>query len=266
MSDIADSNNQSLSDQLQAFGLNPIEAAIYLHLVNKPAKTMLAIARELNIPRTSVYDNALKLVEKGLLHKIVTFKSQKLEASPVNLLEELVEKEKVRVEELQTKLALLKTQLSHSRTAPTNTEVRYYYGAKGFQQMMWNALRAKDGIIGYSQFGRVEIVGERFVEKMQKEIAKRGIIDRVITNPSPQMLQFITLGPQKKLRVYQQTRIMDAHRLYISGDTSIYNDTFAIAYWNNDEVVGIEIDNPEFVRTQRTIFEEMWKLASPFEP
>src|SRR5688572_3177169 len=133
MSDIADSINQSLSEQLQAFGLNPIEASIYLHLVNKPGKTMLTIARELNIPRTSVYDNALKLVEKGLLHKIMTFKSHKLEASPINLLEELVEKEKLRVEELQTKLALIKTQLSHSLAAPANTEVRYYYGPKGFQ-------------------------------------------------------------------------------------------------------------------------------------
>ena len=256
--------DKSLLTQLQAFGLNPTEAAIYLHLISKQPRTILDIARDLNLPRTSVYDNALKLAEKGLVHKIVTFKSQKLKAYPITILEELVEKEKARIDELQGKLSTLKTHLTHALAAPTNTEVRYFYGAKGFQQMMWNALKAKNGIIGYSQFGRVEVVGQRFLDKMHDETTSRGIVDRVITNP--EMLERISTDHEKQRRaLYQQTRVMDASRLYISGDTTIYNDTFALAYWKQGEVVGIEIDNPEFVKTQTTIFEEMWKLAEPLE-
>ena len=263
---MSDTTDQSLLVQLQDFGLNPIETAIYLHLVSKQPRTILEIARDLNIPRTSVYDNSVKLAEKGLIQKIVTFKSQKLKAYPPAILEDLVEKEKARVEGLQTKLATLTSQLSLALASPTNTEVRYFYGAKGFQQMMWNALRAKKGLIGYTQFGRVDVVGERFTEKMHEEITKRGIIDRVITNTKPEMLKHFTEEPEKQRReTYQQIRVIEADRLYISGDTTIYNDTFAIAYWQQGEVVGIEIDNPEFVKTQTTIFEEMWKLAEPVE-
>jgi hypothetical protein len=43
-------NNQSINEQLAAFGLGPIEAQIYLHLVGKPAKSFLEIATELSLP------------------------------------------------------------------------------------------------------------------------------------------------------------------------------------------------------------------------
>src|SRR5689334_19435470 len=75
-------DEQSLAQQLEAFGLNNTEAELYLHLVSRQPKTILELARELDMPRTSVYDNAVKLAEKGLIQKIVTFKSQKLKAYP----------------------------------------------------------------------------------------------------------------------------------------------------------------------------------------
>ena len=256
----------SLAQQLEGFGLNPTEAAIYIHLVSKHPQTMLEIARDLDLPRTSVYDNALKLADKGLVQKIVTAKSQKLKAYPPSILQSVIDKEKSHLDDLQEKLHNLEGALASTLAVPTATEVRYYYGAKGLQQMLWNSLRAKTGLIGYSQFGRVEVVGEKFIERHHSEAVKRGITDRVITNPKAEMLKYLTQKPDKSRRAqYQETRVMDSDRLYVSGDTTIFNDTFAIAYWKQGEVVGVEIDNPEFVKNQRSIFEEMWKLAEPLE-
>src|ERR1035441_1183427 len=117
-----------LAEELAAFGIGQVEAKIYLHLVNKQPKTILEIAHELNLPRTSVYDNAIKLAEKGLVERIVRFKSQKLSAYPLGILRTYIDREKSRVEALQDKLSLLEQRIEHVTETPINTEVRYYQG------------------------------------------------------------------------------------------------------------------------------------------
>jgi len=254
---------QSLVQQLETFGLNNTEAAIYLHLLSKQPKTILEIARDLDLPRTSVYDNAVKLAEKGLVQKIVTFKSQKLKAYPLSILQTSLDKQKAHLTELQEKLTALEASLAHVLAVPANTEVRYFYGPQGFRQMMWNALRGKHHV-GYSQFGRVEVVGEIFNKKLAAELVKRGVKDRVISNPEI-VAKYLTAddGLRELRKKYQNVRVIPKDKLYVSGDITIYNNVFAVAYWKQGEVVGVEIENAELVKTQRSIFELLWEIAKP---
>lgn len=257
--------NQTTIEQLAGFGLASIEARVYLHLVNKPAKTILELARELDTPRTSVYDSTLKLAEKGLVQKVVTFKSQKVQAYPLSILQTQIDKERQRVETMQEKLAALEASVTLASTSPFTTEVRYFSGAKGFQQMMWNSLKA-DEVVGYSQFGRIEVVGEKFALRHARESAERGVKDRVITNPEQGMLKYPTADPISSFRrTFQNIRVLPADKLYVSGDTSIYSNIFAVAFWKQGEVVGVEIENAELVKTQKSIFELLWSQAEPFE-
>jgi len=261
-----DMKNVTIIEKLETFGLTPIEAKIYLHLLNKQSKTILELGRELGIPRTSVYDNALKLSEKGLIEKIVTHKSQKLQAYPLKILQSYIDKEKVKVEKLQETFEQLETSLMHIPLLATATEVRYYHGKQGFQQMMFNALSAEKETFGYSHFGRIEVVGEKFARWHFEEMIKRDIKDRVIINPKKDVLKFLTGSddPLSKYRhAFQETRAIDG--LYIAGDTTIYNNIFGVCYWRQGEIVGVEIENGELVKTQKSIFEEMWKIAKPIE-
>jgi hypothetical protein len=129
---------------------------------------------------------------------------------------------------------------------------------------MWNSLLAEKETIAYAQFGKIEIVGYNFFEWHCKMMIEKKIQDRVITNPKKDILNFLINDPMKGYRqVFEETRIIDQKRLYISGDTTIYNNVFAVCYWKQGEIVGVEIENEELVRTQKSIFEEMWKLAKP---
>jgi len=257
---------QSLVEQLESFGLSNTEAEIYLYLISRQPKTVLEIARDLNLPRTSVYDNTVKLAEKGLIQRIATFKSQRIKAYPLSILQASLDKQKTHLTELQDKLVTLDASLAQGLLTPAGTEVRYFYGTQGFRQMMWNALKAKEHI-GYSQFGRVAVVGEAFIQKHLDEILERGISDRVITNPE-MVKQHVIDGTENinihdARRNYQDIRVIKRDKLYVSGDITIYNDVFAAAYWKQGEVVGIEIENPELAKTQRSIFELLWELAAP---
>ncbi len=258
--------DDQLLSALEEFGLNRLEARIYLHLLNKQPKSILEIAKELNIPRTSVYDTSLKLSEKGLVQKIVRYKSQQLQAYPLKILQDLIDKKRSQVDRLQANLVNLEERLRQQSLPVANTEVRYYHGKQGFQQMMWNTLSADKELVGYSQFGRVDVVGEKFARWQSEEIAKRKLKDRVITNPEEHMLIHLIDDKLKASRdKYQITRILPNSRLHISGDTTIYNNVFAVCYWQQGEIVGVEIENAELVKTQKSIFEELWKLSAPVE-
>lgn len=257
-------SDRSVQNSLLEFGLSQTETRIYLFLLNKEPQSVVEISQNLHLPRTSIYDNVLKLIEKGLLEKHILYKTQKFSAFPITILESLIDKQKSRMEKLQEEYAFLERNLMPGLLPIAVTQVRYYHGAQGFMQMMWNALSADKETTGYSEFGRADIVGQKFLEKWMEEMVKRKIKDRVITNPTIDITSYLTSNAQKKRDLFQYTRFVDKSQLYISGDTTVYNNIFAVAYWKQGEVVGVEIENPELVKTQKSIFEQMWKLAKPF--
>jgi sugar-specific transcriptional regulator TrmB len=259
------SYSTAVLEKLHQFGLNEIECQIYLYILNKNPQSILNIAKNLNIPRTSIYDNSQKLIEKGLVEKIIEYKTQKIKAYPLDILEHLIDKEKERVEKLNDTLEFLKQNLSPIVNLSLNTQVRYYSGVQGFRQMIWNTLAADKEVVGYSIFGRKEIVGEKFYKKYSKEFKLRGLVDRCIINPRKETLDVVEkdITPGESQITRDNIRIFEAYELYTSGDTSIYNNTFAVCYWKEGEVVGVEIENAELVKTQKTIFELLWKVAKP---
>ena len=252
-------------DKLAFFGVSKIEAQIYLALVNKPPMTIVELSKLLSIPRTSVYDHTQKLIEYGLIERIITYKSQQFRAYPLSILEGFIEKKKEDIKKLSESLEYLQQNIHsvYSATVP-NTQVRYYYGAFGVRQMMTHALGADKEMIGYSQFGRADIVGDKFIAQWKQTMKEKNIIDRVITNNNPATIEYLMSREEKRTRSpFQITRIIDKKYLYISGDTTIYNNIFAVMYWKAGEIVGVEIENSELVKTQKSVFEILWKIAKP---
>jgi sugar-specific transcriptional regulator TrmB len=252
-------NSQKLLEQLAAFDIGPLEAQIYLHLAGKPPRSILEIATDLNLPRTSVYDNAGKLVEKGLVERIVRHKSHQLKAYPLSILQTYIDREKSRIKSLQDKLVSLERDFPQTNSLPEATEIRYYHGTKGVEQMVWNTLKAKDEIISYSQFGLTEVVSNKFVDRYNQELVNREIHNRIITNP----VNFENWRSSTKIGEDYTHTLLQCHtispeKLYISGDTTIYNNIFAVTNWERDEVVGVEIENPDIVKVQRGIFDLLW--------
>lgn len=259
MTQIAD-----ITKKLEEFGLSSIEAEVYLYLLNKDPQTILGISRNLSIPRTTIYDVGRLLIEKGLVERVIEYKRQKLRAFSIDILASVISQEKDRLAKLSKNLIFLKKNLVKKVDLNTQTQVRYYSGATGFKQMMWNSLKAQKEHFGYSELGWTKIVGHKFMRQWMEEMIRRKIQDRVIINPKKETLAYLTDQEENSFRKkYQITRILDEKQLYISGDTTIYNNIFAVAWWKQKEVVGVEIENFELVKTQIAIFEIIWKQAKP---
>ncbi|MDQ6985600.1 MAG: hypothetical protein Q9M91_02220 [Candidatus Dojkabacteria bacterium] len=143
------------------------------------------------------------------------------------------------------------------------TQVRNYFGVEGIKQIIWNCLKAKTEVIGYSQFGRVSVVGEKFYSKYVEEFKLRKIVDRSITNELGLEHVRTFVKPGEHQQNLDNVRMIPKDKYYVSGDTSIYNNIYAVCWWDKGEIVGIELENPKLVKLQKSIFEMMWSLAEP---
>lgn len=257
---MSDTNVQLLGD----LGLSETEAKIFLKL-GQDVKTVMELGKEIGVARTSIYAGIEKLLEKGLVERVVEYKRQLYKRAGREMLANLVREEEVKLEKMrQSKDVLI--DLLDEKIGGTQTQVRYYHGKQGIQQMMWNALSAKNETVGWSEFGRVEVVGEKFTENWVLEFRKKGLRDRVLANPIPKVIDILKerLDSGSHQLKSGDVRLVPEKEIYISGDTTIYNNVFAVCWWKGDEMVGVEIENEELVRTQRSMFETMWKMAKVY--
>lgn len=260
------SDTIDITEHLISFGLTKQEAIIYIALSGKPAHTALELSRLLRVPRTSVYDNLASLIERGLVERILKYKSQQFQAYPIDVLSNAIDQEQMHLSQLTASLDFLKTHIHEQNRSSTMTQVRYYHGPAGMRQMMWNALSAEKENIGYSVMGRKEVVGSAFLKRFLEEFSRKNLQDRVLINPTKHTLRYIedgNLSISGGLANFERIRILKESQLRITGDTTIYNNIFAVMYWQNKEIVGVEIENPELVAMQKSIFEKLWRLAKP---
>jgi len=120
-------------------------------------------------------------------------------------------------------------------------------------------------MIGYSTYGMVDIVGVAFMKRFVEEFNLRKLRDRVIINPTKATLATIKkdVRPGVHQNKISDIRYLDKSEVHISGNTAVFNNIFSVAYWQEGEVVGIEIENPELVKMQRSIFEMLYEQAKP---
>lgn len=99
------------------------------------------------------------------------------------------------------------------------------------------------------------------------ELIVRQIPNRVITNPHYAESWRSATGPIAVYRrTLQECRVIDAEAIHVAGDTTIYNNVFAAAYWEGGEVVGVEIENVQVARTQRSLFDVAWRHGRIVQP
>jgi CheY-like chemotaxis protein/DNA-binding MarR family transcriptional regulator len=69
-------------DELESYGLTPIQAKVYLHLVRLGRTSSIAIARAIGVHRSEIYRVLRELVEKGIASENASDRPAQYEAKP----------------------------------------------------------------------------------------------------------------------------------------------------------------------------------------
>lgn len=165
---------------LQALGLSPNEAKIYLSLVEKGESSVSQLAIAAGVHRRNAYDVIRRLIDKGLCFQIISQDDNKYNAVDPDKLTELLGE---RREELDSYLPALKKQFLH-RFAPE--EAYIYRGLEGQKNIWRDLLRvAKDsyfiGAKGMWNDPRLEsALAAFFKEAKKKKIVFWGLYDHAV--------------------------------------------------------------------------------------
>ena len=256
-------NKLDLKQKLNLLGLTDNQAEIYLLLLKQGLTSLLELSRQSTINRTTIYRVVEDLKTLNLAEEIIDSRGIKVKAvAPENLNLLLTQKE-TELTYLKSNLSNLISSLSAIKDQPVpSTQMVYFRGVSGLKQLLWNILKAKGESVGYGYADWNQSVGRDFAEKLRAERVKRQISDREIQNTDQ-------LGPMsdwtniKNYGQIYQCRFLDKKIVDIKHDTYIYNDVFAFFYFIKDEMFGLEIHNAEIAKTQKQIFEVLWKLAKP---
>lgn len=260
----------AIAAELVRFGFNQTQAKVYLLLVSRPELRIQEIANQANMARSSVYDALKRLQERGVVEEIVDDNFKRYRAYPIGVLRHGIDERVLQLQQQSSDLDMLERTISlidHETSG--QAAVRFYTKRTGARQVLWNALKARSNVDVYSEWGRQKYVGLGFYERFVAESHRRGLTERVLINLTSATLDDIRRrnvpgSPAARTHV-ADVRVLDVRQADIKGDTLIYDDTYAQIYLKHVEIYGFEIQSEEFVHTQRSIFETLWRFAEPLD-
>lgn len=260
-------DTESLRNQLMRFGLSPKQADIYLLLLRGGNLRVRDITTRLHIPRSSVYEHLKVLTGLSLIEEIIDGTYHKIRAYPFSSIRHRIEEQIAESQELLGAVESMEQELQALTLGAglQQTAVRYYQGKAGARQLIWNSLKAKETVYVYSAWGRGSFVGMKYYEHFVSESKARYIKEQVLINPLPATLDSIYryLGAPTSRTRLDDIRAIPRSDVAVIGETFIYDSIYAQVYLQGDEMVGFEIENTLFSSTQRSIFETLWKQATP---
>jgi sugar-specific transcriptional regulator TrmB len=254
-------NKLDIKQKLNLLGLSDKQAEIYLLLLKQGITSLLELSRRSTINRTTIYRIVEDLKKLNLVEEVVDDRGAKVKAIKPENLQLLLTQKETELDQLRNNLPDLISDLSAIKDKPSfSTQVVYFRGQNGLKQLLWNILKAKGESVGYGYADWNQSVGREFAEKLRQERVNRKIYDREIQNTDQ-------AGPMSKWtsvkdynQVYQ-ARYIPKSVIDIKHDTYVYNDVFAFFNYYQEEMFGIEIHNAEIAKTQKQIFEVLWKMG-----
>ncbi len=243
---------------LQKLGLNSQQIKIYLDLAAHPESTVVAIHKRLYLPRSSIYLELERLIDKGFILSKKVGKTTTYKITNPQILEMTIEEE-------AKKLQYLKSNLSDFSKSITDLEslkearrtINIYKRQAGIKQMLWNIIlsRAKL-VVGFSPGQLEDITDRTFSERWREEFKRNNMHNRIIFNkPKPLVWSDVPQFLEKNTEI----KTLDARKIKFDRYTLIYNDILSLCSLKTDsDQYGIEIRDELLVKSYKQLFDFIW--------
>ncbi len=248
----------SITKDLESYGLTSKEARVYLSLLKKVEATVYTIAKDVGIPRTSVYEILDTLKQKNLVsinhqNGIKHFVTE----SPNRLLKNLEEK-------IEITKNLIPSLFAISRSPHVSPRVKLYLGESGKKLVLDDILYSCEKNITepfYAIAGTdLPLEVNRFLVSWIRRKEQMGLKNYLLTNDD---------GTHRAPRIYpsnkwRETRLIPKDFAF---DTTmdIYANKIAIFSRVEDIDHSVIIESPSIYETFRKFFLFMWRNADECE-
>lgn len=243
---------------LTKLGLSPKQVSIYLDLAAHPESTIVGVHKRLNIPRSSLYLETERMVDKGYVISKHVGKSTYYKITDPKILELTLQQEADKLVYLTSNLDIFSKNISNlSQVQEPEKSINIYKGQSGIKQLLWNIITSSsDLVIGYTP-GQLESVTDReFAEKWRQEFRKRGKHNQIIYNVSKPLIWSDVPG---FLQENVEAKTLDEKKIKFDRLTLIYGDILTVCSLKTDsDQYGIEIRDELLVNSYKQIFNFLW--------
>lgn len=235
------------SQILKELGLSDKESLVYLTLLSIGQSSVNNIAKKSNLNRVTCYDVLKYLKEKGLASHVIKSGVRYFEAAePSVLLGILQEKE----EKLKTILPELEA-LKH--TLKEKPSIELFEGIAGLKTVLEDILKDKKEswfIADPKLINALPFYFPHFITKKRK----LSLFSKVITRDCKKMRDYKKNSPKKlvDIRFIKQT---------LPTTKIIYGNKIATLTFEENNSIGIIIENKEIAETEKKLFNILWTNA-----
>jgi predicted transcriptional regulator len=252
---------------LENLGLDSDCSAIYICLIKNVEITALEISRKSGVERAKVYRKLEEMVKKGLVSEIIDSNRRVYKVGDSERLVDMYKEKEIQMKTLSQGFDTLLNQVKGNGLLTIDqpgTKVLFYRGMDSIKQQLWNVLKAKTEIVGYTHRSSLELMGENFYRDWSLEFNLRGLYTRDIVSQSYLDRYASTPELEKSSpEIHNDTRVLPDKSISIQVQMDIYDGVVSYYSWTKNEIFGVEIYNDEIFSIQKQLFEIAWNTAKP---
>lgn len=252
------------AEYLAQLGLSSKQIELYLDLAAHPESTVVNLNKHLHTPRSSIYLELERLIDKGYVICKKVGKSTYYKITDPKILELSLEKEAEKLQYLTTNLDSFHQSINKLKSIPEAPKaINIYKGQTGIKQLLWNIILSRTKlVIGFSP-GQLEHVTDRdFAEKWREEFRRRHMHNQIIFNrPKP----LIWSNVPRFLEENVEAKTLDENKIKFDRMTLIYDNILTVCSLKTDsDQYGIEIRDELLINSYKQIFNFLWEhVAEP---
>lgn len=245
----------TIETALHEYGLTPKESEVYVTLLKLGESSLQEISRKSSIPRTTVYNTLNYLISKGLVSKVDKEHIAYYSATDPTKMKEILERKKILLEQALPELQSL------SGTLPKKTKIEVYESASGIFALYMEIFKEEDGLqYWFGNFEKLKGTLQHLLPLAREMRLKKKIPIQLVIEPNDDPI-FHT-PRYRAITEMRQTSLLKEFDGYVF----IYAGRKKTAIFVSEkDLVGISINNEQFARSMKLIFDMYWKLAKPFK-
>lgn len=248
-------------------GLSEEEAILYLTLTRKGILTALQLSRLTAINRTRVYRLLDRMKSIGLIEEVVDAHRTLTKAAGSDKLEQLLREQESKTQYLKKLFPEVIEIISGRETlVQPGTKVLFYRGKEGIRQQVWNTLRTKGKLLGYSYRPLIELIGDYYLKWYEEWLSRKLYMIDIYSDSYLKSKKPWHYDSSTRPTKYIHSRYIPSSILDINHQVDIYNDVVSYYNWFEGDVFGVEIYNEKIASMQRQFFQIVWKMTKPKPP
>lgn len=246
---------------LQKLGLSSKEARVYLAALELGAAPVQQIAKKASVNRPTTYVILGSLMKKGLATSVERGKKVLFTAESPEQLERLLARQQDEIEEKRQDLLKILPELEAIFNLSENRpRVKFYEGGEGIdaaQEDFMRDLEQGSTICAFTPLDEMVRFSPDYIKRQPESRLKKKIKNRVIythkDGPVP------NASSKKALR---EVRFLPRDKFPLTGQISIVpNKKIGLIVYRNN-LVAVNIENPDIANTFKTIFDAVWDCIS----